>query len=273
MQNIDFSQIRNHDGSQSKGFEELVCQLARLSKPENAKEFIRKDGAGGDAGVECYWKLQDGSEHAWQAKYFLKPLGSSQWNQISRSVKSALSKHPDLTKYYICLPKDRNDSRRSSTKGRQITSELDKWNQHVEKWKAIAATKSMQVEFEYWGEHEILLMLQRDTSGFASIAKYWFGTPTPSPTDILSYRYFPTDLVDQKIKDKIDILRKSRFFPEFDSARSSLELAKKLVEGEFRFGTDACKEVRACLVRTNPIYQKIGQSKKIPQAREGIGYL
>ncbi len=205
MQNIDFSQIQSHNGSQSKGFEELVCQLARLSKPENAKEFIRKDGAGGDAGVECYWKLQDGSEQAWQAKYFLKPLGSSQWNQISGSVKSALSKHPDLTKYYICLPKDRNDSRRSSTQGRQITSELDKWNQYVEKWKAIAATKSMQVEFEYWGEHEILLMLQRDTCDFAGIAKYWFGTPTPRPTDILPYWYLPTDLVDQKIKHETNL--------------------------------------------------------------------
>ena len=241
MQNIDFSQIQSHNGSQSRGFEELVCQLANLSKPENAKEFIRKDGAGGDAGVECYWKLQDGSEHAWQAKYFLKPLGSSQWNQISRSVKSALSKHPDLTKYYVCLPKDRNDSRRSSTTGRQITSELDKWNQHVEKWKAIAATKSMQVEFEYWGEHEILLMLQRDTSDFAGIAKYWFGTPIPYPTDILPYRDFPKELVDEKIKDETDTLRKSRFFPEFDSTQSSLELAEKLIEGEFLVGTDAVR--------------------------------
>ena len=266
MQNIDFSQIRNHDGSQSKGFEELVCQLARLSKPENAKEFIRKDGAGGDAGVECYWKLQDGSEHAWQAKYFLKPLGSSQWNQISTSVKSALSKHPDLTKYYICLPKDRNDSRRSSTKGRQITSELDKWNQHVEKWKAIAATKSMQVEFEYWGEHEILLMLQRDTSDFAGIAKYWFGTPTPGPTDILPYQDFPKELVDEKIKNETDILRKSRFFPEFDSARSSLELARKLVEGKFSVGTDAVRRYAlAWCVR-------ILSTKKLDKAEEYLNH-
>ncbi len=271
MQNIDFSQIRNHDGSQSKGFEELVCQLARLSKPENAKEFIRKDGAGGDAGVECYWKLQDGSEHAWQAKYFLKPLGSSQWNQISRSVKSALSKHPDLTKYYICLPKDRNDSRRSSTKGKQITSELDKWNQHVEKWKAIAATKSMQVEFEYWGEHEILLMLQKDTSDFAGIAKYWFGTPIPYPTDILSYRDFPKELVDEKIKDETDTLRKSRFFPEFDSTQASLELAKKLVEGEFRFGADAVRRYALAWCARILSTKKLDRAKKYLKRAKELG--
>ena len=52
---------------------------------------------------------------------------------------------------------------------------------------------------------------------------------------------FPKELVDEKIKDETDTLRKSRFFPEFDSARSSLELAKKLVEGEFWVGTDAVR--------------------------------
>ena len=267
MNNIDFSQIRNHDGSQSEGFEELVCQLASLSKPENAKEFIRKDGAGGDAGVECYWKLQDGSEHAWQAKYFLKPLSSSQWNQISRSVEAALSKHPDLTKYYICLPKDRSDSRRSGPKGKKITSELDKWNQHVEKWKAIAAKKSMQVEFEYWGEHEVLLMLQRDTSDFAGIAKYWFRTPTPRPTDILPYRYFPTDIIDQKIEDETDILRKSRFFTDFDRTGSSLALARKLVEGELSGGTNTVRSLSlAWCVRI------LSHTKELDKAEEHLKY-
>ncbi len=49
------------------------------------------------------------------------------------------------------------------------------------------------------------------------------------------------ELVDEKIKDETDTLRKSRFFSEFDSARSSLELAKKLVEGEFWVGTKAVR--------------------------------
>ena len=52
---------------------------------------------------------------------------------------------------------------------------------------------------------------------------------------------FPKGLVDEKIKDETDTLRKSRFFPEFDSAQSSLDLAKKLVEGEFLIGTDAVR--------------------------------
>ncbi len=78
MEELNFSNIRNHDGSCDNGFEELVCQLAHLLPPENADYFVRKDGAGGDAGVECYWKLKDRTEHAWQAKYFLNTLESSQ---------------------------------------------------------------------------------------------------------------------------------------------------------------------------------------------------
>ena len=59
--------------------------------------------------------------------------------------------------------------------------------------------------------------------------------------DIFSHPYFPIALVDQKIEDEIDILRKSRFFVEFDRVRSSLALARKLVEGEFSGGTDAVR--------------------------------
>ena len=49
---MDFTKIRAYDGSQNKGFEELVCQLAHLQKPEKAKTFVRKEGAGGDAGLQ-----------------------------------------------------------------------------------------------------------------------------------------------------------------------------------------------------------------------------
>jgi len=48
---------------------------------------------------------------------------------------------------------------------------------------------------------------------------------------------FPTELVDQKTEDDVDILRKSRFFLEIDRARSSLTLGEKLVDGEFSGGT------------------------------------
>lgn len=245
---MDFSQIRILNGSRQKSFEELVCQLASRSKPENAKEFIRKDGAGGDAGVECYWKLTDGSEHAWQAKYFLNPLGPSQWKQISKSVESALAKHPYLTKYYVCLPRDRTDSRRLN-KGKHILSELDRWEQHVKRWKTLAKEKTMQVEFVYWGNHEISsLLFSKDTQNYENLAGHWFSVPGTEISIPHNLR-FPTEIIDGAILKETDILCKSQFFAEFDTGRRSLILARKLEEGDLRHGTDLvrCKSLAWCV--------------------------
>ena len=60
-------------------------------------------------------------------------------------------------------------------------------------------------------------------------------------TEVFSYPYFPTALVDRKIDEEVEILRKSRFFKGFDRTRSSLALARKLVEGEFSGGTEAVR--------------------------------
>ena len=237
---IDFSRIRPYEGSRQKGFEQLVCQLAEYSKPENAKDFVRKEGAGGDAGVECFWKLEDGSEHAWQAKYFLDPLTSAQWNQMTRSVESALSKHPALSKYCICLPKDRNDSRRLDGRGRRVKTELDKWYDHVRKWMATAAQRSMDVKFEYWGKHEITSILANDIGGTSSIAKFWFDTTSSTGVSFTDQR-FPTNVIDQKITSETDILRKCLYFREFDRIRFSLTLARKLTEGELSAGSDEAR--------------------------------
>ena len=108
---INFSSIREYDGSKQKGFEELVCQIAHIEKPECAKFFVRKEGSGGDAGVECFWALENDQEYAWQAKYFMEAFSASQWNEIDKSVQTALNKHPKLARYYVCVPRDRTDSR------------------------------------------------------------------------------------------------------------------------------------------------------------------
>ena len=45
-------------------------------------------------------------------------------------------------------------------------------------------------------------------------------------------------IVDQKIKEELEILRKSRFFTGFDTAQASIALARRLVEGELSNGSD-----------------------------------
>lgn len=54
------------------------------------------------------------------------------------------------------------------------------------------------------------------------------------------FRYL-RELVDQKIRQETDVIRKSRFFEEFDHVGASLGLARKLIEGEFSWGTDAAR--------------------------------
>ncbi|MFC7047868.1 hypothetical protein [Emcibacter nanhaiensis] len=203
MQDLDFTQIRSYEGSQENGFEELVCQLAHLSPPTNADYFVRKRGAGGDAGVECYWKLADGSEHGWQAKYFLNSLESSQWQQISDSIESALEKHPKLTKYYVCLPRDWTDSRKKGKGGGKIKSAWDEWCSNVEKWKKVASDKGMEVEFCYWCKHEICMQLQTDDPKFSGRALYWFNQAVIRQETL------------KKIADKSRKSLGDRFTPEF----------------------------------------------------------
>ena len=59
--------------------------------------------------------------------------------------------------------------------------------------------------------------------------------------DLFSHPYFPKALVDQKIENDVDVLRKSRFFVEFNTVESSLTLARKIVEEELSGGTDKVK--------------------------------
>ena len=172
--NLDFSNIRTHNGSQAGGFEELVCQLAHLREPEDSLRFVRKEGAGGDAGVECYWVLADQSEECWQAKYFIGGMSPSRWNQLHDSFVTALNRHPKLKKYFICLPIDKTDSRKTGRGGKQVISVEDEWQSHVAKWKEEAKSKGRSVEFEYWGKHEITSFLTIDDPLYSGRALYWF---------------------------------------------------------------------------------------------------
>lgn len=56
--------------------------------------------------------------------------------------------------------------------------------------------------------------------------------------DVLSHPYFPVTLVDQKIAEEVENLRKSRFFQEFDRTKSSLVLGGRLSERELSGGSD-----------------------------------
>ena len=55
---------------------------------------------------------------------------------------------------------------------------------------------------------------------------------------LFSHPNFPTALVDQKIKDEVNALRKSRFFREFNIATSSLDLGGRIADLDLSGGSD-----------------------------------
>src|SRR5262245_40463983 len=152
---INWQDLTPFNGSQNAAFEELCCQLAGAEPAAHGSLFIRKGAP--DAGVECYWKLPDGSEWGWQAKFFLSPPSGNQWAQVDESVKTALEKHTQLSRYVVCLPIDRQDPR---VDGQQWL--MNKWSEHVQVWEGWAIARGMAVTYEYWGGYELLERLSRE---------------------------------------------------------------------------------------------------------------
>ena len=196
MITIDWKRILPVSGSQSAAFEELCAQLAREQAPEGS-HFVRTGAP--DAGVECYCTLTDGAQWGWQAKYFLTSPDSSQWAQIDHSVRTALDKHPNLTRYFVCVPVNLPDGQQS---GR--TSGRDRWNERVVKWTAWATEQGMTVEFVWWGDHELLTMLTADHHagrrlfffGQTALDANWFRHRLDQAKSAAGPRYTPEVHVD-----------------------------------------------------------------------------
>ena len=100
---VDFKQIASRLGGPREAFEELCCQLARRTIPENAT-YARLRGAGGDGGIECFADISNDDWIGWQAKYVFDV--ASLLKQASRSLETALRIHLRLNRYIVCFPFD-----------------------------------------------------------------------------------------------------------------------------------------------------------------------
>lgn len=212
---IDWRNLRSLNGSQNNAFEELCCQLAEYEKPTGSK-FYRKGTP--DAGVECFAVLSDKTEWGWQAKYFLS-VEDSQWSQLDDSVKTAIKKHPQLTKYTICLPIDRPDAR---IEGKE--SLLDKWNNRAKKWEIWASEAGIQIQFEYWGSYEIFERLSREEHrgrfffwfGSEFFSQSWFKDRLQESIEVAGPRYTPRIHVELPVAQTFDgLARTPSFYTRF----------------------------------------------------------
>ncbi|MGF9982088.1 ATP-binding protein [Bacillus subtilis] len=104
---IEWSKLKAYETDQKKSFEELCYQIARLEFDEKGT-FTSVDDSGGGDGVEFYMTLPNGEQWGWQAKFYLDgPLSiSSRKQSIKGSLEKAIKVHPDLKKWYLCIPQD-----------------------------------------------------------------------------------------------------------------------------------------------------------------------
>ena len=158
MIDIDFGQIVPRCGGRREAFEELCCQLAHRTVPEDAP-YTRLYGAGGDGGVECFADLPDDSRVGWQAKYVFKigPL----LTQATGSLTTALRIHSALTRYVVCFPFDLTGP--TGRHGRSSQEKFDEWRTKQEEK---ATTQGRQLTIEVWPASKLReLLLQYDVSG------------------------------------------------------------------------------------------------------------
>lgn len=174
MLEISFQHIRPYGSGITEAFEELCCQIFhRLSNisiqnfqlPQDSR-FQRFRGAGGDGGVEALWILPNGDKWGLQAKYFDK-LENSQLNQMKKSLRAAVTNHPELTQYIFCI--SFNLTGRTG-RGQGEIEKLDEWKKEQLQY---LASNNINLSIEFWTESVIRNYLLA-VDGEGGLRRYWF---------------------------------------------------------------------------------------------------
>jgi hypothetical protein len=250
IMSINWNNIRSINGSQHDGFEELVCQLASKEKDKVQKKFKRVGKP--DGGKECFWELNNGDLHCWQAKYFTNSLSTGQWSQVTKSVKTTIDNHPRIKKYYISIPLDMPDPKVGKNK-----SMLEKWNQKAKEWGAYAAAKGTEVDFVYWGSFELVKRLSaKENEGLKyfwfnqeEFTDEWFEIKNRESINALRNRYTPKLNFELPIASIFDGLSRDTKFEE-----QVHSYYKKLLKGHRKLRIDiANDEIKALVKELNSL--------------------
>lgn len=162
---VDFARLRPWGRGQDTAFEELSCQIARAKAVNRGNQFVRLGTP--DGGVEGYEIDADGNEHGLQAKFFLGKPTSSQWNDLFRSIRRALEKHPQLIELTIAMAADREDPRKPHEQWF-----MDEWNQEHRKWTDHAEALGRTVAFPFMGKSEVADAMSLEEH--AGRYRWWF---------------------------------------------------------------------------------------------------
>ncbi len=94
----------------------------------------------------------------------------------------------------------------------------------------------------------------------------------PAHMDVFRNQVFREDLVDREIEKQVGILRKSRFFPEFEKISISLSLGRELIDRGLSGGTDSvrCRALSWC-ARILSVSDEVKVSKEYLDAAKALG--
>ncbi|MEJ7675017.1 MAG: hypothetical protein WKF59_20530 [Chitinophagaceae bacterium] len=105
---INWNKLQPYKLAKQKSYEQLCFQIA-FKLFEDSGTFSLIDDSGGGDGVEFYLTLPDGEQWGWQAKYYEGSPRLREHNRkqnIIASLKRAIEVHPNLKRWYLCLPMD-----------------------------------------------------------------------------------------------------------------------------------------------------------------------
>ena len=191
---IDFRSIVPRRGSQREAFEDLCCLLARRTVPEGSS-FSRLHGAGGDGGVECVAHLPDGTCIGWQAKFVFGI--DSLLRQATRSLRTALNVHPEITRYVICFPF--NLTGPTARRGRSGTEKFEEWREDQ-----IPGDRADRLAVEDWPASKIdELLLSHDVSG--GIRQFFFDKTILTPQWFTDHLNTAEDIAGPRYNPKLNV--------------------------------------------------------------------
>jgi hypothetical protein len=165
---IRLSEIRSHEGSQARGWEELAYQLRPAVEPGHLE--TRKTRAP-DAGVEWYEVYADGHTEGFQAKFHASLADAL--SGMKESVVAVCAKRPELTRLTFVLPYDFTDSGAGQTK-----SDQDRWDNAVAGWRQ-TVDGADRIDFRTIRAGDVLAQLA--SSRHAGRRAFWFGDFELSP--------------------------------------------------------------------------------------------
>ena len=227
MVNLDFNNIRPINGSANDGFEEFVCQLARREEIPCTKKFVRNGKP--DGGVECYKILEDGTEVAWQAKFFCKAFCDSQYQQIDGSVKEALNTHPNLRRYIIAAPTDPSDAHVGGK-----MSMKKRIDGYVERWSEL----NPRVTFEFWWASDLIERIQKPQN--QGMIRFWFGGHEFTDEDFIRFNAESIKDLGKRYTPELNVEVRANEYFEVLSRGKSLAL---FLEEELKTAEGACRRI------------------------------